>query len=176
MTDPIRRGAILLTSVALSSLLAVQAISIYLTERAPSHAVALLPYNGLAWERIAFRQFKENLVTRTGEDPRESAQAAAFSARAFALEAIRRDPLAPRAYAVVVLSSRLPQEREELLALASQLNRHHYALQALVMDQAAANEDYEKVVETLDQMLRVRPHVRERFDGQKTLDEHCSCM
>ena len=165
MTDPIRRGAILLTSVALASLLAVQAISIYLTERDPSHAVALLPYNGLAWERIAFGQFKENLVTGTAEDPRESAQEAAFSARAFALEAIKRDPLAPRAYAVVVLSSRLPQEREELLALASQLNRHHYALQALVMDQAAANEDYEKVVETLDQMLRVRPHVRERFDS-----------
>ena len=164
MVHLVRRGSILLSCIVLSVLLAVHALGSILARNSPSQAIAFVPYNGSVWERYALAQFEEYLRTEGSNDALAKAPLAASSARAAALEGIERDPLAPRAYALIAMSMSRPDEKGRLLTLASELNRRDTFLRALVMEQAAANDDYEKVVEALDQILRVRPNDRERFE------------
>lgn len=114
-------------------------------------------FNGLAYEQLAFRRFQEEATDA------QALRDAAFSARPYALSAIAAEPLAPKAHAIAALSSESLDRRAELVTLASRLNRRDLALQGVVLEQALEDEDYDRTVATLDQILRVHPDHKQRF-------------
>ncbi|QIQ87555.1 hypothetical protein [Erythrobacter sp.] len=149
--------AITIFCLLLALLLGAQAFSSVLTRKGPEQAVSLLSHNGLAREQLAFRKFQEAATAP------EEVQSAALLAKPDALTAISLEPLVPKAYAILAASIDDPAQKSAILSLASRLNRRDIALQGLVLEQALAEGDYDQVVTTLDQILRVHPNFREQF-------------
>ncbi|MEL6485911.1 MAG: hypothetical protein AAFQ13_02030, partial [Pseudomonadota bacterium] len=89
--------------------------------------------------------------------------AAADGSRAEALAAYRLEPLTPKALMIAALAEREEAKKAQILSLASQLNRRDLSLQGLVMQQHLAAEDFPRLVQTLDQILRVHPEAASRF-------------
>lgn len=131
--------------------IAVQSTGIVLTRKAPETALSLFPPNGLAQEELAnsvFLSVAEGLVAAEEGNP--------IAAR-WALEAYRKEPLAPEAYAILVLAEEDDSVRSKIVSHASQLNRRNPRLQAVVLQEQVAQQDYPGAVATLDRILRVRP-------------------
>jgi hypothetical protein len=56
-----------------------------------------------------------------------------------------------------------PEQKRQIVALASGLNRRELALQGLVLQQKSNERDYDGTVTTLDQILRVHPERQAEF-------------
>lgn len=151
-----------LTLVALPcGLLAIalfaQALTGILAKPSPALASSIFPGNGMALEEEAYAQFAASATDP--EDLTPPARDAQDDARA----ALAAGPLAPRAYTIMALAADNPQRRDQILSLASTLNRRDLALQALVLEQHLAAGNYRAMLVTLDQMQRVDVRMRQTF-------------
>ncbi|BDW83616.1 hypothetical protein MACH24_30540 [Erythrobacter sp. Dej080120_24] len=86
-----------------------------------------------------------------------------MAARRAALIALSYEPLLPKAHVLLALSERDASRSKQIINLASLLNRRDTVLQRLVLQTRVADGDYPAMIETLDQMLRVRPERGEEF-------------
>lgn len=147
---------------------AAQLISEQTGRRLPETAMAIFPANATAFEAAASSTF-----TKALRDP-EQPQPAAAAARDLAIEAYRRDPSRARAIALLALGERDLARRDALALVASRSNRRDLTLQGIVLEAHLKEGNYSKVVETIDQMLRVHPAYRGEFYpilGQALRDE-----
>ncbi len=144
-------------ALVLAFALALQAVSGVLSKPSPELATKLFSANGQAAERLAFQTFKNGIT-----DPAET-QAAATAAAPQALAAYRADVLTPRALAILIMAETDDQARSEMLRVAAQMNRREASLQAQVIQDALANNNYDRSINALDQLLRVHPELREGF-------------
>jgi hypothetical protein len=169
--------------VGLSALLAAQAVSSTSTKSAPELAVAAFPANGLAHETLAASIFAGSVSKATaaanegGEaNPalpatagaaapisNDISQAAARLAAGSALQAVRLDPLSPRAHAFLALGQAESGNRDAILEAANALNRRDLTLQSLQLQKHIGAADYSKTITTLDQLLRVHPEYSSEF-------------
>ena len=149
--------AVSAVSLVLATALAAQAVSSVSTRKAPSIAVATFPANGLAREALAFQNFTLAVAEET--EPAVAASQAVDQA----LLAVKSDPLAPKAYALIALAQGEEGAGNDLLEAASQLNRRDLNLQSQLLQKHLAAEDYEKSINTLDQILRVHPEYGAEF-------------
>lgn len=141
----------------LAVLLALQALSGAATRSNPEAAAALNRLNGHAREALAARKFGE------AASAADRIQAAALSSRDTAIAAFRSDPLAPKALMIAALSAPDEASKSRILEAANRLNRRDLSLQGAVMEHRLAQNDYEAVVATLDQILRVHPEYSSQF-------------
>ncbi len=149
--------AISIASLTLAAALGAQAISSVSTRKQPAVAVAAFPANGLGREALAFQNFSVAVAQET--EPAAAAKANANEA----LQAIKTDPLAPKAYAILAVAQDDEGLRGEILDAAAQLNRRDLNLQSLVLKKHLDAQDYAKTIDTLDQILRVHPTYSPEF-------------
>lgn len=149
--------AVSVFAIGLALGLAVQALSSVSTRSAPSLAVSAFGANGLAKEQLAFEVFT------TGVSEPDDVPEAAREAATIALEAVRADPLAPKAHAILAMAATDEAERREILAAAGPLNRRDISLQGLILQGHLADQNYNASIETLDQILRVHPETSREF-------------
>lgn len=144
-------------AIPLAGVLGLQALSSVSTKRAPEIAAQLFPGNGQALENVAF-----NLFSAEATDI-EAIPMAARNASDKALEAVRAEPLSPKAHAILAMASSDSEERRQIIETASKLNRRNLALQGLVFQEHFAQGNDEAALETLDQILRVHPRRSAEF-------------
>ncbi|MEP5937616.1 MAG: hypothetical protein ABJ239_04770 [Erythrobacter sp.] len=155
--NPTRLIAVTVASLGLAVALTAQAVSSVSTRKAPSIAVSTFPANGLAREALAFQNF--TLAVAEEAEPAAAASQVADQA----LLAVKSDPLAPKAYALIALAQGEAGAGGDLLEAASQLNRRDLNLQSQLLQKHLAAEDYERSINTLDQILRVHPEYASEF-------------
>ncbi|MBX7460395.1 hypothetical protein [Qipengyuania huizhouensis] len=151
VANPLRLIFVSVFCLILAVVLAIQTASIALTSEAPENAARLFPLNGLAQENVASAIFSSS-VALSGEP-----QSAAQLGEGWARTSYRYEPLTPESHAILALAQQDSQARSILIGLAAQLNRREPTLQALVLQEHVASENYAGAVETLDGILRVRP-------------------
>lgn len=134
-----------------------QMVSELATRTAPQVAAETFPANGAAYEVAAGNGFAKSV----GET--RQVQPAAAQVRSLALEAYRRDPGSARALALLALAESDNARRNALALAASRTNRRDLTLQGAVLEAHIATGDFDEVVETLDQILRVHPTYRTEF-------------
>ena len=148
---PLRLIVCAVLSLAFALGLAVQSAGIALTRKAPETAVSLFPLNGMAQEDFASSAF---LSVAEGLVPAEVGMPIAEQ---WALEAYRMEPLAPEALAILAMAEEDESVRSEIVSLASNMDRRNPRLQAVVLQERVAQQDYSGAIATLDHILRVRP-------------------
>ncbi len=146
-----------LIGVPFAVILAMQALSIGLTKRAPGLAVTLFPANGLAKEQVAFDSFQDKV--KAGVSAEDAARANAPMAR----EALMSTPLAPRALAILAIAEANDKKRDAILDVGAQINKRDLPLQSLLLERALERGNYSESVLILDRILRVHPEYAERF-------------
>jgi hypothetical protein len=132
-------------------LLASHTASLALTKKAPERSAALFPLNGLAHEHIASALFMAS-AGEGGMDERGVQHAEEWARLAY-----RNDPLTPEAHAILVLGLQENAQKARALAIAAGLNRREPRLQAVVLQDQVAEQDYPGAIATLDRILRVQP-------------------
>jgi len=175
--------AALALAVPLAVLSGAHALSSASLRNSPELAIAVFPFNGLASEKLAYRQFvdevQDALAVPSGQVGNEnepqadvnaefkvgttSLQQFAASAAQSARDAFSREPLLPKAHAILALSETDPQRKMQIINLASSLNRRELSLQELVLQQKVDQDDYAGMINTLDQILRVHPERKAEF-------------
>ena len=156
-SNPRRLAFVSVPVIALAVLLLFQAISSVTIKRAPELSISLMPTNGLAREQYAFSEFSSRVT-----DPNETQSAAEF-ASGDAVRALRSDPLAPKAYAILAMAEPDGAKGRQIVTLASQLNRRDLSLQSLWLREKLAENSFSATVEALDRILRVHPQYRDQF-------------
>lgn len=141
-------------ALVLAAALLAQAISGALARRQPALAANLPVPNGAAYEQLAM--VIHTAAAIKGMDQREAAE----QARPLAMRALARDPLSPRAIAIVALAAEGREARRAILEAGTALNRRDLLLQGLMLEDRVARDDYRGTIETLDAMLRVHPEQR----------------
>lgn len=169
-------------ALAIAVLSCAHALSSAGVRKSPEVSVKIWPANGLALETVAYRSFVKNirepmggsqlseardLASRTDDDRkitalREDMQRSAVASSA-AINALKYEPLLPKAHAILALSESDPVRQARVIALAYRLNRRELSLQALVLQSRAETGDYAGTIATLDQILRVHPQRRTVF-------------
>lgn len=173
----------LVLAVPLAALSGAHGLSSASLRNAPDLSATVFPINGLALEKVAYRNFvggvteslagpddtelksnePETDVTTQFEagtlDLQDFAQRASQAAR----EALMLEPLTAKTHAILALSETDLQDKRRLVALASRLNRRELALQGLVLQQRLDDNDYAGTINTLDQILRVHPERKAEF-------------
>lgn len=148
---PVRLGVSITLGLMLAAVLGAQSAGIALTKKAPDTAITAFPLNGLAYENIASAIFLA--TTEATGSPEQGAKAA----KSWALEAYRREPLVPKAHAILALAEDDPEKRKKILGAALALNRREPRLQAVVLQEQVAEADYPAAIASLDRILRVKP-------------------
>jgi len=187
MTLPRETLRLLVASVVALPLAAISgahALSSASLRLAPELAISVFPFNGLAAEKLAYATFanrvKDALTGNAGQAadtpggaqarPRQEFDGGASGLQAYARSAVPAaraalalEPLLPKAHAILAMSEPDPEQRRQIVALASRLNRRELALQGLVLQQKANEGDYAGTITTLDQILRVHPERQAEF-------------
>ena len=151
LANPLRFILLFVGCLVAGLALAAQSASIAFIRKAPETAVMLFPLNGLARQNVATAVFTSSVTGSSGPEQ------AALVAEKWARNAYETEPLTPEAHAILALAQGARAKRSKVIGLASLLNRREPTLQALVLQEYVEAEDYSKSVETLDQILRVRP-------------------
>ncbi|WP_416832699.1 MAG: hypothetical protein ACMUJI_06845 [Erythrobacter sp.] len=169
--------------LALAFFSGAHALSSVSTRTSPEFALAVFPWNGLALQELAYRSFVEGVENASDlQEPQEesSAQPAAdvqappevkledlqlfaVAARGEAVTALSYEPLLPKAHVLLALSESDAASSKQIINLASRFNRRDMTLQRLVLQTRVVDADYPAMIETLDQMLRVRPERGSEF-------------
>ncbi|RGP41814.1 hypothetical protein BPTFM16_02123 [Altererythrobacter insulae] len=147
----------LVVGLVLAAGLALHAVSAVSTRSAPELAVSVFPANGHARERLAFATFTGQVETP------DQIEAAAQAASSMALDALRSDPLAPKAQAILAIAAEDRERRRAILDVAALLNRRDISLQGVLLEQHVSGNDYDSAIATLDQILRVHPEQSSQF-------------
>ncbi|MEP3052156.1 MAG: hypothetical protein ABJP48_05360 [Erythrobacter sp.] len=158
--NPLRLVVIVLAATALAVLMAVQMASSLATRPAPHTAISLMPINGLATERAAFLDFRMGVGEAT--DP-SALTASAGEVEQLALAAIQREPLLPKAHAILALAQANVQNRSAISEAAVLLNRRDASLQGVLLQDQIARSDIPAAVATVDRIMRVNPESSEQF-------------
>ncbi|WP_417819066.1 hypothetical protein [Tritonibacter scottomollicae] len=137
--------------LVLASALAAQSAGIALSRKAPDTALSLFPLNGLAQEKLAAL----SLLAAAQED--EAIASGPQRTEECARAAYRNEPLTPQALAILAMAEQDQQTRSRIVVLASELDRREPRLQAVVLQEQVAAQDYAGAVATLDRILRVGP-------------------
>jgi|TARA_R100000501_G_C2631092_1_gene126894 tetratricopeptide (TPR) repeat protein len=147
---PFRFAAVLAISVALAGSLAAQSAGIAFTRKASAFALTLFPSNALAREELASHALfaSDGIVT---------SELGMQTAKTWAIQAYRKEPLTPEAHAVLAVTEPNEGIRSEIVSLALEMNRRNSKLQAVILQEQVAAQDYLGAVATLDRILRVRP-------------------
>lgn len=172
-----------LVAVPLACISAAHALSSASLRNSPELALVAFPINGLASEKVAYRSFVGNITEgsgRSGEgnpeteftgsssslgagnrsaDFRTLATATTDAAR----QAIRHEPLSPRAFAILALAEQNARQKKKIIEHASRLSRRDLVLQALVLEDRGEGGDYVGAIGTLDEILRVHPERKAEF-------------
>lgn len=170
---PVRLAAFSALSVALAALAGLHSFSNTKFADDAQAAIALNPSNGPARANLAFDQFyasvQEWAPTDTSDPQAVAAEAmatiskAAQTASEGARHAHQLEPLSPKAHTILALAAPNLQTKNEIIDLASQMNKRQLVLQGLLLEKHIAENSYPKAIETLDQTLRVHPEVSDRF-------------
>ena len=144
-------------ALSVSAIAGVHSASMVATNRAPAVALSLFGANAAAREDLAYAAFTAQVSEP--DDLREAAQ----KVRGEALAAYRSEPASARALSLLAIANPDSDSRNEAVLLASQLNRRDLNLQGLALETHLARNDTTKVLETLDQFLRVRPSYNAEF-------------
>ncbi len=186
MSPPPGLARVLLASLIalpLAVLSGTQALSSAALKASPERALAVFPWNGLASEKVAYLTLSAAVSQAAGLPADGGLQAQADGASASpsslprmadlaryasaatdqARTAIRREPLAPRAYVLLALSETDPAARAALVEAASRLTRRDPVLQVLVLEERGKAGNYLGAIDALDEILRVNPERREEL-------------
>lgn len=144
----------LVMGLVLAAGLALQAASSTLTRANPAIATQLFPANGLAREQAVARSLMAEV-----EKP-EDLPAVADKLGPGALAAVEREPLSPKAHAILAMAAGAGQSQSDILASSSALNRRDLLMQGLVLERQVAAREPEAAFKTLDRLLRVHPEQR----------------
>ncbi|WP_156494362.1 hypothetical protein, partial [Erythrobacter sp. HI0019] len=147
----LRHFVIAVLGLSLALLLAGHTASLALTKKAPETSAMLFPFNGLAHERIA------SVLFMASADDHGMDVSGVQQAEEWARLAYRKEPLTPEAHSVLVLGLQDREEKPRALAIAAGLNRREPRLQAVVLQDQVAEQDYPGAIATLDRILRVQP-------------------
>jgi hypothetical protein len=144
----------------------------------PEVAASIWPANGRAKEKIAYLTFVKQVRAGLGQPEAsvngqadrlpKNANANVLAAPAglrpyatevsrLAAEALRHEPLLPKAHAILALSQSEPSRQARIVELASHLDRRELALQGLVLGSKVEARDYDGMIAVIDQILRVNP-------------------
>jgi hypothetical protein len=149
----------------------------------PEFAISVFPANGLAAERLAYGTFVDGVkeafagpaqqgapmsddqteLMKEFEGGTSDLQVFAASASQAARDALALEPLLPKAHALIALAQTDTNKRNQIVTLASRLNRRELSLQGLVLQQKVEGGDYAGSIETVDQILRVHPERQAEF-------------
>lgn len=180
---PFKLGLASMLAIPLAALSGTHALSSTSLRNAPELSYSVFPVNGQAREKLAYQNFvgnvKESLegsnrpmaeeveadteLTPSAKVSNLVLQTFAQYAAPAAREALMREPLLPKAHAILALSETDTRSKRQLVALASRLNRREVALQGLVLQQRLDDRDYAGTIDTLDQILRVNPARKAQF-------------
>lgn len=155
----------------LHSLASVRAFS------APSDAVAVSPWHGVAQTNLAFSQFYENVESigassindrgpardSTEEALAKSLVAAANASVNEARRAIQLEPMSAKSLAIIAFSQPDPSAKIGIIQNASLLSKRELALQGLLLEHHILEKNYSGIIETIDQILRAHPQMSTRF-------------
>lgn len=161
-----------LFAIPLAVISGAQALSSTTLRRAPETALAVFPWNGLAIQDAAYGRLAATAAAsavRTGSSepaPGSLPRTAdlARPAGAFvdpARAAIRREPLAARAFVMMALAESDTARRGRILHAAARLTRRDQTLQALLIEDYGRAGDYPRMIDALDAILRVHPEWRD---------------
>lgn len=178
MTRPARPFRLAFVAV-MSSLLALvvgaHALSSASTKASPALATQVYHFNWHAVEEAAYDDFQNKVQRsvlgdtdpsqpRMGPAPQQSASASSLQLQTAVRplvpklkNAVRHEPLLPRAYALLVLAETDQKQRLRLLEGASAMSRRSLLLQGLVLDRHTTDGNYAGTINTIDQILRVDP-------------------
>jgi hypothetical protein len=135
----------------MAAAMGMQAASKAIERLSPSTALQLNPDNGEALARQAFEDF----TVRVGEGAKP--EEASSELASMALQAQRYEPLNPRAHAMLAWSAETRDKGMQVLNAGLTLNRRSLQIQGMALQRFGENEDIERFVVTLDQILRVHP-------------------
>ncbi|ALE17891.1 hypothetical protein AMC99_02618 [Altererythrobacter epoxidivorans] len=151
----LRLAVIAMVCGVLAILAGLQAASSVLAKPNPELAARLMPFGNEALQRsISYR-------LRAGVTTEEQLAQAVEAAEPLAEKAFGRAPLGPEGHAVLIMNTRDPAKKAEMLRLASQINGRDRLLQGVRLEQEVADNDFDSAMATLDQMLRVNPEQRQ---------------
>jgi hypothetical protein len=179
----VKRVLAVTIGVTLAIISGTHALSSAATRKSPEFAVSLWSSNGHARERLAYSSF----VKRVGSSQNSSKKfdvidrgVSADTDTQFAVsidqlrliasgeiaattQALRDEPLLPKAHALLTIVQKDRARRERMMSLASRLNRRELSLQSVVLQFRAETGDYPQTMNTLDQILRVHPQRQADF-------------
>ncbi|MFZ1742047.1 MAG: hypothetical protein WAT93_04290 [Pontixanthobacter sp.] len=135
----------------------LQAASSVLYIKRSELAVQLFPPNGLAREQATSQQFFTGIKTEADIAP------SARQVGSAALDAYARDPLTPKAQAILAIAANSAKHKSDILHAAMWLNRRDLLLQGLVLEEQVKARDYRASLATLDTILRVHPEQSANF-------------
>ena len=78
-------------------------------------------------------------------------------------EALRLEPLLPRAYVIFAIAEQDPKRQARIVMLASRISKRDLPLRALVLENRAKAKDVAGAIEALDQILRAHPEQQAVF-------------
>ena len=151
VAHPLRLAGSFAVGIALLAGLAMQSIGMAVAKTAPEIAIATYPFNGKAYENIA------SAIFLTSTEATGSPEQGASIAKEMALGAYRREPLTPKAQAILALARNVSDGRAEVLQHALALNRREPRLQAVILQEQVRGGEYSAAIASLDRILRVRP-------------------
>lgn len=144
-------------AISVSVIFFLQALSAAQTRTNPAYASMANPWNGLAYEQLALRQFRLTAVSP------ETLVASAQKARVLALRAFELEPLTPIALSLTAISEEESSNKIQILDAAGSLNSRNLMLQGLLLERSLEYQDYPSTLATLDRILRVHPTKSDLF-------------
>ena len=143
---PQRLVGSIIVGLVLAITLWLQAMSGAVARRAPELALAVMPGNGEALDRLAFAEFAQ-----AAADPSDTAAVvrSAQNSLSLARDALQAEPLLSRSLTLVGLAQEDLEQQGEFLELADAINRRDVSLQGVRLGNKVAAEDYDGVFETV---------------------------
>lgn len=172
---PLRLAVVTVMSSLLALVVGAHGLSSASTKASSALATQVYPFNWHAIEEKAYDDFQSEVqrsaIGRVGSSQPRMGPAPSRSASAGSLQlqtairplvpqlknAVRHEPLLPRAYALLALADTDQRQRLRLLEQASAMSRRSLLLQGLVLDRNVTDGNYAGTIETIDQILRVEP-------------------
>ena len=172
---PLRLAVVTVMSFLLALVVGAHGLSSASTKASSALATQVYPFNWHAVEEKAYDDFQSEVQRsalgradssqpRTGPVPSRSASAGSPQLQTAIRplvpqlkNAVRHEPLLPRAYALLALADTDQRQRLRLLEQASAMSRRSLLLQGLVLDRHVTDRNYAGTINTIDQILRVDP-------------------
>ncbi|MGB7373469.1 hypothetical protein [Pontixanthobacter sp.] len=137
--------------------MAAQTSSNVLLRESPEQAALLMPQNGVVLEKIATQKFIAGVKIESDIAP------SAKAARAIAKKSFAIEPLTPKSLGIIALAQQDIDKKNQILDLASKLNRRDLLLQGLALESHIDRKNFAEALTNLDNIVRVHPEQKSRF-------------